>query len=199
MIRYDQEQHIGQLTRAICKDDKRRRWMPVVQEAPLYTIHAGRDGINDLQWWPGSATTFGVAAQGGTVEVKPVTAYAWCTPQQSGALWLLSSGEGGSCTHAITSTQWHMCQSRRSEVHMRMSAIPGTRGMRENLQGARTWAAGVGRLSERGQSPGCTWQPCAPRFHQHQRVPWVSCCGCRRRCGHCDSDAAEQAQNASYG
>lgn len=46
----------------------------MVQEAPLYTIHVGRDGVNDLQWWPGSASAFGVATQGGAIEVMSVTA-----------------------------------------------------------------------------------------------------------------------------
>lgn len=42
----------------------------MVQEAALYTIHAGQDGVNDLQWWPDSASKFGLATQAGNVEVR---------------------------------------------------------------------------------------------------------------------------------
>ena len=47
----------------------------VMQETPLYTIHAGRDGVHDLQWWPSSSSILGMATQGGTIEVKS-TAYS---------------------------------------------------------------------------------------------------------------------------
>ena len=40
----------------------------------MYIIHAGRDGVSDLQWWPSSTSTFGAATQGGTIEVKLKTA-----------------------------------------------------------------------------------------------------------------------------
>ena len=42
-----------------------------MQEAALYTIRAGQNGVNDLQWWPGSSSMFGVATQGGTTEASP--------------------------------------------------------------------------------------------------------------------------------
>ena len=42
-----------------------------MQEAALYTIRTGQDGVNDLQWWPGSSSMFGVATQGGTTEASP--------------------------------------------------------------------------------------------------------------------------------
>ena len=40
-----------------------------MQEAPLYTIHTGQDGVNSLQWWRNTSTTFGLATQGGNIEV----------------------------------------------------------------------------------------------------------------------------------
>jgi hypothetical protein len=46
-------------------------WEGVMQEAALYTIRAGQDGVMDLQWWPGSSSMFGVATQGGTLEAGP--------------------------------------------------------------------------------------------------------------------------------
>ena len=35
----------------------------------MYTIRIGQDGVTDLQWWPGSSTTFGLSTQQGNVEV----------------------------------------------------------------------------------------------------------------------------------
>ena len=40
-----------------------------MQEAAMYTIRTGQDGVTDLQWWPGSSTTFGLSTQQGNVEV----------------------------------------------------------------------------------------------------------------------------------
>ena len=41
-----------------------------MQEAPLYTIRTGQDEVNHLQWWRDTSTTFGLATQGGNVEVR---------------------------------------------------------------------------------------------------------------------------------
>ena len=35
----------------------------------MYTIRIGQDGVTDLQWWPGSSTTFGLSTQQGNIEV----------------------------------------------------------------------------------------------------------------------------------
>ena len=40
-----------------------------MQEAAVYTIRTGQDGVTDLQWCPGSSTTFGLSTQQGSVEV----------------------------------------------------------------------------------------------------------------------------------
>ena len=40
-----------------------------MQEAAMYTICIGQDGVTDLQWWPNSSTTLGLSTQQGNVEV----------------------------------------------------------------------------------------------------------------------------------